>query len=132
VVGLAVGQEDHDLVGRTALLPALCGTPQAQVEDPEFLAQPAASDCDVLVLHFRDAKPLAHAAEICGNLARLVREGRGLVLIHGASGAFPGRADYRGMAGGTWGPNYGHDAKAIDMPCTSELLRRGCLWAAAR
>jgi type 1 glutamine amidotransferase len=68
------------------------------VEDPEFLVRPEATDCDVLVLHFRDAKPLARAAEICANLARLVREGKGLVLIHGASGAFPDRADDRSLA----------------------------------
>lgn len=175
------------------------------VEDPEFVTRPEAADFDVLVLHFRDAKPLPRAADICQSLTRLVRDGKGLVLIHGATGAFPGRADYRSLAGRVWGPGYGHDprgpftvhivnrehpitrgladfqaddelyfnlagdrpvevlavtrskktgkdepvafvfnfgrgrvfsfplghdAKAIDMPGTAELLRRGCVWAA--
>jgi uncharacterized protein len=175
------------------------------VEDPDFVARPEAAAFDVLVLHLRDAEPLPHAAEICQGLTRLVGEGKGLVLIHGASGAFPKRADYRDLAGRTWGPKYGHDprgrftvlivdrqhpitrglgdfqaddelyfgltgerpvqvlavarskktgkeepvafvfayghgrvfslvlghdAKAIDMPGTAELLRRGCAWAA--
>jgi type 1 glutamine amidotransferase len=177
------------------------------VEDPDVLARPEADQCDVLVLHFRDAQPLARADAICKNLVRLVNEGKGLVLIHGASGAFPNRADYRSLAGRTWGPKYGHDprgpftvriadrthpitrglsdfqaddelyfglsgqqpiqvlasarskktgqdepvafvftydrgrvfslvlghdAKAIDMPGTAALLRRGCAWAAGR
>lgn len=91
------------------------------VEDPDFLTRPEASQCDVLVLHFRDATPLAHAAEICENLDRLVREGKGLVLIHGASGAFPNRADYRNLAGRTWGPKYGHDPRG---PFTVRVIDR--------
>lgn len=176
-------------------------------EDPDVLTRPEARECDVLVLHFRDAKPIARAAEICESLTRLVGDGKGLVLIHGATGAFPARADYRDLAGRTWGPKYGHDprgpftvqivarehplaqglkdfqaddelyfglagdrpievlatamskktgkaepvafvfaygrgrvfslvlghdAKAISMPGTSELLRRGCAWAAPK
>lgn len=91
------------------------------VEDPDVLARPEASECDVLVLHFRDAQPLARAAEICENLARLVSEGKGLVLIHGASGAFPNRADYRSLAGRTWGPKYGHDPRG---PFTVRVVDR--------
>lgn len=177
------------------------------VEDPNSLTRPEAAEYRVLVLHFRDAKPLAREKEICEALTRLTADGRGLVLIHGASGAFPRRADYRSLAGRTWGKGYGHDprgrftvrivnrdhpltrglgdceaddelyfglhgerpievlatarskktgqdepvafvfpfergrvfslvlghdAKAIDMPGTGELLRRGCAWAAGR
>jgi uncharacterized protein len=177
------------------------------VEDPGFLAGPEAAAYDVLLLHFRDATPLPRAAEICESLTRLVGGGKGLVLIHGASGAFPSRKDYRSLAGRTWGKKYGHDprgpftvrivnrehpltrglsdfqaddelyfgldgdrpidvlatarskktgrdepvafvfpygrgrvfslvlghdAKAIDMPGSAELLRRGCAWCAGR
>ncbi len=91
------------------------------VEDPDLLAHPEASECDVFVLHFRDAKPLPRAAEICASLIRLVGEGKGLVLIHGASGAFPNRADYRGLAGRTWGPKYGHDPRG---PFTVRVVDR--------
>lgn len=91
------------------------------VEDPGFITQPEASQFDVLVLHFRDAKPLARAAEICQSLVRLVESGKGLVLIHGATGAFPKRADYRSLAGRTWGAKYGHDPRG---PFTVKIVDR--------
>lgn len=91
------------------------------VEDPEFLTRGEAADYDVFVLHFRDATPLPRAAEICKNLVRLVEQGKGLVLIHGASGAFPKQADYRNLIGRTWGSKYGHDPRG---PFTVRILDR--------
>lgn len=91
------------------------------VEDPDFLTRSEAAEYDVFVLHFRDATPLPRAAEICRNLVRLVEQGKGLVLIHGASGAFPRQADYRELARRTWGPKYGHDPRG---PFTVQIVNR--------
>jgi type 1 glutamine amidotransferase len=92
------------------------------VEDPAFVCRPEAREFDVLVLHLRDAKPIARAAEICERLTQLVGDGKGLVLIHGATGAFPTRLDYRDLAGRTWGPKYGHDPRG---PFTVKIVAPG-------
>ncbi len=178
------------------------------VEDPEFLASPAVADYDVIFLHFfldGQHQRFQREDEIRENLARLVNQGKGLVVIHLACGAFEDWPEYVRLVGKVWdrktfhdpyGPfqvhitrkdhpitrglsdfqtndelyvcltgatpvevlatahskitnkdqpmafvlNYGkgrvfhtplgHNARAIEMPGTAELLRRGCLWAA--
>jgi uncharacterized protein len=179
------------------------------VEDPEFLATPVVADYDVIFLHiFTDQhRQFTREKEIRENLASLVRQGKGLVLLHLACGAFEDWPEFVNLAGRIWdrktfhdprGPfpvhivekdhpitrgmqdfqaddelyvcltgdpsievlatarskmthkdypmafvlNYGkgrvfhtalgHDVRAIEMPGTAELLRRGCLWAAGR
>jgi type 1 glutamine amidotransferase len=175
------------------------------VEDPDVLATDLMFQHDVVILHFRNEQPLAHEAQAQANLARLLREGRGLVLIHFACGAFgdwPGFGDVAGMVwdgknthdprgpfvvritdsqhpitsgmgefpaddelyiglaerrpvdvlavarskvtgrdhpmafafesgkGRVFHTPLGHDVKALQMPGTADLIRRGCLWAA--
>ena len=177
-------------------------------EDPEFLASPAIGKYDVVVLHFRNLKPLAQGDAVKRNLAAYVQGGGGLVAaVHGVLGAFPDWPEYVRIVGRIWGPQtshdprrafpvafsdaqhpitrgmapftaddelfsglkgdtpihvlatapslkvgkdvaiaftldygrgrvfsttLGHDARAIQMPGTAELLRRACLWAAGR
>lgn len=177
------------------------------VEDPDVLATDRVFKYDVVVLHFRNEKPLPRENQARANLERLVKEGRGLVLIHFACGAFgdwPGFGELAGMIydrehthdphgpfdvhitdsqhpitkgmtdfptddelyicldqrrpvevlatarskvtgrdhpmafafqvgeGRVFHTPLGHDAKAIEMPGTAELIRRGCQWAAGR
>ena len=177
------------------------------VEDPGQLATTAVFDYDVVLLHFKNYKPLARGDQAKANLVRFVNQGKGLVLLHFASGAFEDWPQFADLAGMVWdrkgshdprGPfavrivgadhpitkgmesfqaddelytclagdrqvdllavaqskvtgrdhpmafafargkgrvfhtTLGHDAKAIRVPGTARLIRRGCAWAAGR
>lgn len=180
------------------------GFAAAVIEDPNFLASDRLFDHGVLVLHFKNYEPLKGEERAKANLVRFVKEGRGLVVVHYASGAFEGWDEFRNLVGRTQGKrhdkrgpftvkivdhehpitrglkdlqvddelfielagdrpievlatarsqitgqdhpmafvfNYGvgrvfhttlgHDVKAITVPDTSEIIRRGVAWAAA-
>jgi len=80
-------------------------------EDPEVLATDLPFQFDVVVLHFRNEKPFKAQKQIQDNLTRLVKDGRGLVLLHFACGAFgdwPGFAD---LAGRVWDGKNTHDPR---------------------
>ncbi len=79
------------------------------VEDPDVLATKAVFDHDVVLLHFRNDKPLPHEAQARANLERLVKEGRGLVLIHFACGAFGDWPGFGELAGMVWDGKNTHD-----------------------
>ena len=81
------------------------------VEDPEFLATSELFDYDVALLHFRNLKPLVQGKQIQNNLASFVKQGKGLVVIHGVSGAFPDWPEFRNLIGRVWGPKFGHDPR---------------------
>jgi uncharacterized protein len=175
------------------------------VETPDFLASDKLFSYDLLVLHFKNYEPLRNEEKARQNLAKFVRDGKGLVVVHYASGAFENWPEYRNLVGRTQkkkhdkrGPftvkivnhehpvtrgmedfqtddelfielegerpievlatarsqitgqdhpmafvslygkgrvfhtTLGHDAKALRMPGTAELLRRGAAWAAQR
>jgi uncharacterized protein len=96
---------------------------EVRVENPEFLASPAAADCDVIFLHFTDAqKPLVHKTEIHDNLAKLVREGKGLVVIHCTCTAFPDWPEFANLAGRVWNrdPVNSHDPRG---PFTVKIVQ---------
>lgn len=79
------------------------------VEDPDVLATEAVFDYDVVILHFRNGKPLPHEGQARANLERLVKEGRGLVLIHFACGAFGDWPEFGELAGMIWDGKNTHD-----------------------
>ena len=81
------------------------------VEDPEFLAENDLFDYDVALLHFRNLKPLAREKQIKTNLTSFVKQGGGLGVIHGVSGAFPDWPEFRNLIGRVWGPKHGHDRR---------------------
>ncbi len=81
------------------------------VEDPEFLATRVLFDYDVAILHFRNLKPLTRGDDVKENLAKFVKSGRGLVVLHGVSGAFPDWPEFRELIGRVWGPKHGHDPR---------------------
>lgn len=178
------------------------------VEDPAFLESPALANYDVVLLNFADYQRPNPGANARTNLAQVVEAGKGLVVLHFASGAWDEDADYVKVAGRVWkegtsghdarGPfrvevmkidnpivkgiepydtddelyyslvgdqpvevlatakskltgkdepmvftfplgkgrvfhtTLGHDAKAIQIPGSAEILRRGCAWAAGQ
>jgi uncharacterized protein len=91
------------------------------VEDPEFLASPIVSDYDVIVLHFKNYQPFARAAQVRENLARLVKEGKGLVLIHFACGAFDDWPEFANLAGKVWDGKTTHDPRG---PFQVEIVQK--------
>ncbi len=91
------------------------------VEDPDFLASPAVSNYDVLLLHFKNYAPLAHEAAARENLANLVKQGKGLVLLHFACGAFEDWPEFANLAGRVWDRKTGHDPRG---PYTVKIVRQ--------
>lgn len=81
------------------------------VEDPEFLASPLLDDYDVVLLEFYNEKPLRHEAEAQENLQRFVRDGKGLVVLHFACGAFAEWPGYADLAGRVWDRKNTHDPR---------------------
>ena len=81
------------------------------VEDPEFLASPLLADYDVILLEFYNPKPLRHQAEAQKNLAQLVEQGKGLVVLHFSCGAFATWPEYADLAGRIWDRKTTHDPR---------------------
>jgi type 1 glutamine amidotransferase len=81
------------------------------VEDPEFLASPLIADYDVILLEFYNAEPLRHQAEAQKNLEQLVKQGKGLVVLHFSCGAFSTWPGYADLAGRVWDRKTTHDPR---------------------
>ena len=80
------------------------------VEDPKFLASEKLATYDVVVLHFMDWEKPDPGPKARANLKRLVQEGKGLVVVHFACGAFQEWPEFRNLAGRAWNPKLrGHD-----------------------
>ena len=97
------------------------------VEDPEFLATRELFDYDVVLLHFRNLEPLVRGRQVQNNLASFVKQGKGLVVIHGVSGAFPDWPEFRNLIGRVWGPKFGHDPRgplAVKIVNTEHAITR--------
>lgn len=81
------------------------------VEDPDFLASPTVANYDVIFLHFKNYPPLPHAAAARENLVNLVKQGKGLFLLHFACGAFDDWSEFANLAGRVWDRKTGHDPR---------------------
>ncbi len=81
------------------------------VQDPEFLASPLIADYDVILLEFYNAEPLRHQAEAQKNLEQLVKQGKGLVVLHFSCGAFSTWPGYADLAGRIWDRKTTHDPR---------------------
>ena len=85
----------------------LADDPRLETEvqaDPNFLASPRLHDYDTIVLNYMnwespDPGPAARA-----NLKKFVEEGKGLVLVHFACGAFQAWPEFRQLAGRSYNP----------------------------
>ena len=67
--------------------------------DLSFLGQPGLTRFDVVVLMFKNYQPIANEEQAWKNPAGFVRSGKGLAVIHFASGAFPDRPEFRDFIG---------------------------------
>jgi type 1 glutamine amidotransferase len=80
-------------------------------EEPGDLASDKLGGYDVIVLHFMDWEVPDPGPKARANLKRVVRSGKGLVLVHFACGAFQEWPEFVELAGRVWDPKLrGHDA----------------------
>jgi type 1 glutamine amidotransferase len=73
-------------------------------EDPKFLASAKLNDYDVIVLHFMNWETPDPGKEARANLRQFVENGKGLVLVHFACGAFQDWPEFKDLAGRAWDP----------------------------
>lgn len=113
---LVTGADMHNWRGTTPVLAEhLRKDPRLEVrvvEDPNFLDSAAIRQYDAIVLHFMDWKvpPPGEAAR--KNLRQAVEEGKGLVLVHFACGAWQDWPEFVEVAGRVWDPKLrGHDPR---------------------
>jgi len=79
-------------------------------EKPGDLVSDKLGDYDVIVLHFMDWEVPDPGPQARANLEEAVRNGKGLVLVHFACGAFQEWPEFVKLAGRVWDPNLrGHD-----------------------
>lgn len=81
-------------------------------DDPAFLASPRLQDFDVIVLNYMNWKSPDPGEKARDNLKKFVADGKGLVLVHFACGAFQGWPEFAALAGRVWDPKLrGHDPR---------------------
>ncbi len=79
-------------------------------DNPDFLASPELHEYDALVLNYMNWESPDPGESARANLKRFVENGKGLVLVHFACGAFQGWAEFQNIAGRIWNPKLrGHD-----------------------
>lgn len=69
------------------------------IEDPAWLAGDSLRHYDLCVLMFKNYEPLPQEEKIVKNLADFVQQGKGLVALHYASGAFTNIPAFRELVG---------------------------------
>lgn len=88
-------------------------------EKPGELASDAIFAYDVLVMHFKNYDPLPQEEMAKANLVKFVKDGRGLVLLHFACGAFEDWPEFANLAGRVWDKKTTHDPRG---PFTVHIL----------
>jgi len=73
-------------------------------EDPKFLASPELNKYDAVVLHFMNWEQPDPGENARANLKAFVENGKGLVLVHFACGAFQDWPEFKNLAGRAWDP----------------------------
>lgn len=74
------------------------------IEDPNLLDSRALRDYDAVVLHFMNWEVPSPGAEARENLRRFVENGKGLMLVHFACGAWQDWPEFRNLAGRSYDP----------------------------
>ena len=83
----------------------------ASSRTPSFSPRRSMADYDVILLEFYNPEPLRHQAEAQKNLAQLVEQGKGLVVLHFSCGAFSTWPEYSDLAGRIWDRKNTHDPR---------------------
>ncbi len=73
-------------------------------DDPNFLASPRLHEYDTVVLNYMNWESPDPGPGARANLEKFVAEGKGLVLVHFACGAFQGWPEFRQIAGRIYNP----------------------------
>jgi uncharacterized protein len=73
-------------------------------DDPKFLASPRLHEYDTVVLNYMNWESPDPGPEARANLKKFVEEGKGLVLVHFACGAFRDWPEFRQIAGRVYNP----------------------------
>ena len=81
----------------------------SDIYESNVLASEKLSDYDLLLMHFKNYKPLANEKKARANLKKFVEEGHGLVMVHFACGAFEEWPEFAQIAGRVWDRKTGHD-----------------------
>jgi uncharacterized protein len=82
------------------------------VEDPHFLDSPAVEQYDVILLHFMNWEQPAPGETARRQLQRLIAQGKGLMLVHFACGAWQDWPEFSNLAGRAWDPKLrAHDPR---------------------
>jgi len=95
-----------------AIRDALAGSERFEVrvsEDPEILATGIVDRYDVLLLNYCNWEKPSPSKEALEGLVNFVRGGKGLVVIHFSSGAFPDWPEYEKLIGRVWDKVTTHD-----------------------
>jgi type 1 glutamine amidotransferase len=80
-------------------------------EKPDDLASEKIFAYDVLVMHFKNYDPLPRGEQAKSNLVKFVEQGKGLVLLHFACGAFEDWPEFANLAGRVWDKKTTHDPR---------------------
>jgi type 1 glutamine amidotransferase len=82
------------------------------IEDPQLLDSPSLGTYDVVVLHFMNWEVPSPSTAARQNLRQFVEQGKGLVLVHFACGAWQDWPEFKDLAGRAWDPKLrGHDPR---------------------
>lgn len=74
------------------------------IEDPHFLDSAALEPYDVIILHFMNWEQPSPGEKARENLRKAVENGKGLVLVHFACGAWQDWPEFQKLAGRAWDP----------------------------
>jgi type 1 glutamine amidotransferase len=98
------------------------------IEDPEFLASPALDHYDVIVLHYMNWESPDPSPGASQRLQQFVQEGKGLVLLHFACGAWADWPEFPNLAGRVWDKVNSHDPRGpfrVDVVHPEHPITRG-------
>jgi len=121
---IITGQNGHDWRGVTPVMRKILeDTGRFEVRVTEEFRGASAETLapyDLVVLNYFDSrKPeLRWGAQADAALLNFVRGGKGLVMFHFSTAAFPGWDDYEKLSGGNWRPNNGHHSARHDFTVT--------------
>jgi type 1 glutamine amidotransferase len=99
------------------------------VQDPHSLGTMSLDSYNVIVLHFMNWKVPAPGEAARNNLKKSVEDGKGLVLVHFACGAWQDWPEFKNLAGRVWDPKLrAHDPRGpfrVDILSTGHPITEG-------
>ncbi|MGC8742841.1 MAG: ThuA domain-containing protein [Verrucomicrobiia bacterium] len=100
-----------------ALTNLLSKDPRLKVDvlyDPNKLGEVDLKQFDAVILHFMNWETTSPPARARANLEQFVKNGKGLMLIHFACGAWQDWKEFRQIAGRVWNPKFRpHDPRGV-------------------